>query len=64
MMMLRATHMYLNASTAGLSTSSREYFECTYWSLATSRTLDMADKWRIMRAVFGTRNISNRQSSF
>jgi hypothetical protein len=46
------TYMYLKASTAGFATSSREYFECAYWSLATSRTLNVADKWRIILAVF------------
>jgi hypothetical protein len=45
------TYMYLKASMAGFLVSSREYFECTYWSRATSRTLVIAERWRIILAV-------------
>jgi hypothetical protein len=52
--------MYLKASMAGFLTSPREYFECTYWSRATSRTLDIADRWRITLAVLERQSIPDR----
>jgi hypothetical protein len=56
--------MYLKASMAGFLTSSREYFECTYWSRATSRTLDIADRWRITLAVLERQSNPDRTIFF
>ena len=47
------SYMNLKPLTIGSATSSREYFECMYWSGPTSRTLDIAAKWRIIFAVRG-----------